>query len=140
MARRKEKKQDNQESVNPSDTNAFSRVVLALQLRRIGHTYEEIAQRCGYASPSGAYKAIKAAEAKIIHDEARALVALQLSQIQFALTNAVMPKIEKGDLWAVDRLVPLLKRQAELLGLDAKETPLVAQVLIRQYAADTEAV
>lgn len=108
-----------------TDVNALPRVVIALRLRRMGYTYEDIAEQAGYSNGSHARKAIKAAESRIIRDDARALVNLQLDMIQFALVQAVMPKIEKGDLWAVDRLNTLLKRQSELLGLDAKEAPLV---------------
>lgn len=142
MARRKAKNETMQEKpiADILDVNEVPRVVMAMRFRRLGHTYEEIAEKCGYSHASNARKAIKTAESKVIRDEARGLINMQLDMIQLALSNAVMPKIEKGDLWAVDRLVPLLKRQAELLGLDAKETPLTAQVLIRQYAADTEAV
>lgn len=105
------------------DALSAPRVAIALRYRRMGFTYEQIAEKCGYSHASNARRVIKSAEARIIRDDARALVNLQLDMIQFALVQAVMPKIEKGDLWAVDRLNTLLKRQSELLGLDAKEAP-----------------
>lgn len=133
----KAKKAATQEQPNPyvEDVNALPRVVLALRYRRLGHTYEEIATMCGYSHASNARKAIKQAEVKVIRDEARALINRQLDMIDFALSHAVMPKVEKGDLWAVDRLAPLLKRQAELLGLDAApHSPTTATVIIREYS------
>jgi hypothetical protein len=120
MAERKAKNEATQEKPNAiTDINALPRVAQALRYRRLGYTYDEIAHMCGYPHASNARKAIKQAESRIIRDEARALVNRQLDMIDMALSHAVMKKIESGDLWAVDRLVPLLRRQAELLGLDA---------------------
>src|SRR5690242_4790544 len=107
----------------PVDWQAAPRAAQALRLRRMGYTYAEIAERTGYASESGARKAIKNANARIIRDEARALVGYQLDQIDLALSVVMeaIAKRDKGSLWAVDRLVPLLKRQADLMGLDVKQ-------------------
>lgn len=102
------------------DFQAAPRAAQALRLRRLGWTYEKIAGQCGYANESGARYAIKKANAKIIHDEARALVGWQLDMIDEAL-QVVMARITANtteSLWAVDRLTPLLKRQADLMGLD----------------------
>jgi len=111
-----------QESALPRDMQEAPRAAQALRLRRMGFTYAEIAERTGYSSESGARKAIKTANARIIRDEARALVGYQLDQIDLALSVVMeaIAKRDKGSLWAVDRLVPLLKRQADLMGLDAK--------------------
>lgn len=113
------RKARNQESQPMQDSSVELRTIKALRLRALGYTYAEIAHEVGWANESSAYRAIKKALGRTIRDEARALVNLQLDRIDFALMNAVMPKVQKGDLWAVDRLVTLLKRQAELLGLDA---------------------
>lgn len=127
-----EKKHETQDRKN--DVIATERLRLALQMRRLGHTYEEIAESCGYANASGAWKAIKKAESSVIRDEGRALVNRQLSYIDYALSTCVMPQVKAGDLFAVDRMVALLKRQADLLGLDApKEVPLIQQTVIREY-------
>lgn len=116
------------------DHQAMPRVAQALYFRRMGFTYAEIAEQTGYANESGARKAIKKAEAGIIRDEGRALMMLQLDRINLALRFAVMPRIlEKGDLWAVDRLVALLKRQAELMGLDTVRTEIAPQNVTRRY-------
>ena len=133
MARRKSEKQSGQSNPVSLDFNAAPRVAQALRLRRIGYTYAQIAQQCGYASESSARKAIKAANAKIIRDEAQALVGWQLDMLDAAL-QVVLKRIVADDsnsLWAVDRLTPLLKRQAELMGLDvARENQQQAQMMI----------
>ena len=120
-----EPKDENQAAQHLSafpDVNATPRVAQALRLRRLGYTYETIAQMCGYQTESGARKAIKKASAAIIRDEARELVSFQLDHLDAAL-QVVMARITRNDensLWAVDRLIPLLKRQSELMGLDVK--------------------
>ena len=110
--------QEERESV---DFQAAPRAAQALRLRRLGLTYQDIADRVGYKNESSARTAVKNASRRIIRDEARELVGWQLDQLDIAL-NVVLHRIQRNDeysLWAVDRLVPLLKRQSELMGLDA---------------------
>ncbi len=115
---------------------AAPRAAQALRLRRLGYTYAEIAERVGYKEESGARKAIKQASKKIIRDEAREPVGWQLDQLDIAL-QLVLQRIQRNDeysLFAVDRLAPLLKRQAELMGLDApKVDPASVQPIRREY-------
>ena len=135
---RKDKKQDIQGGIESLDFQAAPRAAQALRLRRLGYTYAEIAREVGYANESGAYKAVKTANNRIIRDEAKALVGYQLDMIDSAL-SVVMEAIAKRDkqsLWAVDRLVPLLKRQADLMGLDAKTENQSAQLALIPIAAD----
>lgn len=133
-------KQDTQRGTESLDFQAAPRAAQALRLRRLGYTYDEIAQRVGYANESGARKAVKTANARIVRDEARALVGYQLDQLDVALSVVMeaIAKRDKGSLWAVDRLVPLLKRQADLMGLDAPkpESQQGAQMLVIPIAAD----
>lgn len=135
MARRRAKR-DEQGGTVPLDFNTAPRAAQALRLRRLGHTYDQIAQMCGYANESGARKAIKTANARIIRDEAQALIGFQSDMIEQALqvVNKRIQADDKDSLWAVDRLVPLLKRYSELLGLDAKgESATGATVVVREY-------
>jgi len=104
------------------DMQAAPRAAQALRLRRLGYTYQEIADRVGYANESSARTAVKKAGQRIVRDEARELVGWQLDQLDIAL-QLVLQRIQRNDeysLFAVDRLAPLLKRQADLMGLDAK--------------------
>jgi len=107
----------------PNDANRALRVARALYLRTMGYTYAEIARDVGWADESGARKAVQAELSRVVKTEARNLkehlVQLQLERIDLALRKAVMPQIEQGkhQLFAVDRLVLLLRHQAELLGL-----------------------
>jgi predicted transcriptional regulator len=124
-------KQDTQRGTESLDFQAAPRAAQALRLRRLGYTYDEIAREVGYANESGARKAVKTANARIVRDEARALVGWQLDQLDVALSVVMeaIAKRDKSSLWAVDRLVPLLKRQADLMGLDAPKPESQAQQL-----------
>lgn len=105
----------------PVDWQAAPRAAQALRLRRMGYTYAEIAERCGYKEESGARKAIKKASQNIIQDEARELVQWQADALEEAI-RLVRERIRRDDqysLFAVDRLAPLLKRHSELFGIDA---------------------
>lgn len=143
MARRKAPKNEKPNALEANDALEFTaapKVAQAMRLRRLGYTYEQIAHKVGYQTEAGARLAIKKANAKIIRDEGAALVGWQLDQLDAAL-SVVMTRITRNDensLWAVDRLVPLLKRQAELMGLDAPKPESVnaAQMVVVAVAAD----
>ena len=110
---------------------AAPKVARALRLRRLGYTYDQIAKKVGYQTEAGARLAIKKANAKIVRDEATALAGYQLDMLDTAL-SVVMSRIakdDKGSLWAVDRLTPLLKRQAELMALDQPKVDVDALAL-----------
>ena len=129
---KREKPRAKDSAVSSLDFNAAPRVAQALRLRRLGYTYAEIATLCGYGNESSARSAVKKANAKIIRDEAQALVGWQLDMIDQAL-HVVLKRItadDKDSLWAVDRLTPLLKRQSELMGLDAERAAQSAQMAI----------
>src|SRR6185312_2176696 len=118
---RKREKAHAQQDAIPVDWQAAPRAAQALRLRRLGYTYQQIADQVGYGNESIARTAVNNANKRIIRDEAQALVGWQLDQIDIAL-NLVLRRIQRDDeysLFAVDRLAPLLKRQSELMGLDA---------------------
>jgi hypothetical protein len=140
MTRRRFNSSDNQ-SAQP-DLNAHEREALAVQMRRLGYEYDEIAAKCGYADKSGAWRALKRVRERMLVEDERTAALYQAQQINLALTQ-VMTRIAEGGkdvLWAVDRLVPLLKRQSELLGLDAKRNEITnaAQMVIREYGAEVD--
>jgi len=117
----------------PPDDLALPRAQQATRLRLMGWTYEEIAHRCQYGSARNARRAVKNERAKRQTESDHELIFGQLDLIDIALKKAVMPKVERGDLWAVDRLGMLLKRQAELMGIDRVKTDVPAQNVRRTY-------
>ena len=92
----------------------------ALELRKAGFTYDQIATQVGYASRSGAYKAVNSALQEITREPAEVLRSLELERLD-ALTLAVWRKARQGNVQAIDRVVKLMERRSKLTGLDAPE-------------------
>lgn len=109
-----------------SDINAVERAKLALQLRKQGYTLDEIARQCGYQDRSGAWRAIRRELDRLPMPEALDLRKLEIERLDDAL-KVVYPKMQKGDLWAVDRMVSISKRRSELTGMDACPDEALAQ-------------
>ena len=98
---------------------AVEKQVKALELRKAGVTFEEIAKTLGYAGPSGAFRAVDSALEKTLQepaDKLRQIEWLRLEQMQ----RALWPTALSGDLGAIDRLVRIMERRARLLGLDSR--------------------
>src|SRR3990172_1602421 len=93
------------------------RMYAALDLRKAGRTYEEIAQALGYADRSTAYQAVMAALKSLpaqTAEEMRKLDGERLDQ----LLAAVWPRAASGDPAGVDAALRILARRARLMGLD----------------------
>ena len=89
-----------------------------------------IASRLGYASPSGAFKAIEAGLRATLREPADALRALELERLD-ALHHSLWGRAVAGNLFALDRVLAVARRRSALLGLDAPkkiETTLIADV------------
>ena len=87
-----------------------------------GLTFADIARQVGYASPSGAYEAVRAAldsDAGVAAGEIRKLHMARLE----TLLGAVWDAASRGDLRAIDRALKVLDREARLLGLDLSTQP-----------------
>ena len=85
------------------DVNAAIRVQQALLLRTMGHTYDEIANRCGYDSRGAAYHAVQRELQRNIAtsvDDMRLEECLRLD----ALLKTYMPRALKAEAWACDRV------------------------------------
>lgn len=92
----------------------------ALELRRMGLGYSEIAQRIGCSlSTAHGYvdKAMAESRAQVDADAA-VLKAEELSRMD-AMLRGLWPDARKGHHGAVDRVLKIMERRAKLLGLDA---------------------
>lgn len=118
------------------------RAIQALQLRIQGKSYVAIAAELGYASHSGARQAIERLRDRMQLEPIEDAIALQAARLDEAINGCMtwMREYPNQRLWAMDRLVPLLKRQAELLGLDSEPGTAQVQVLIREYGVPLEGV
>jgi len=93
----------------------------AILLRMAGATIKQIADKLGYASEAGAYKAImreleQTAQSMSESTEAvRQLELKRLDQMQFP----IWPSVVSGDQGAIGTALRIQERRASLLGLDA---------------------
>jgi hypothetical protein len=94
----------------------------AVALRQEGHSYEAIAAKTGYASASGAQKAVKRALAEIGMDEARELRHLQQQRLDDLLAQAwpiANDPTHRGNVAAVGAVLRIMDRMNRLVGLGA---------------------
>ena len=101
---------------------SHERKLQALELRKAGASFQAIADRLGYRSASGAYAAVKAALRDTLREPAQELRELELARLDSALL-AIWRRVQDGDDKAIDRLLGIMKRRSELLGLDRKPRP-----------------
>lgn len=96
----------------------LEREALALDLRRAGYEYSQIAEQTGYANASGARKAVQRALKRGFVEPAEDLRTLEADRLDLA-HRAVWTSALRGDLKAIDRVVKISDRRSKLLGLDA---------------------
>jgi len=90
----------------------------ALNLRIAGASFDQIARQVGYASRGAARNAVLAILKRREQepaDELRKMEGERLDRLQLGLWN----QAANGDREAIDRLLRLMKRRADLFGLDA---------------------
>ena len=104
----------------------------ALELRKAGATFEQIADSLGYAFPAAAAKAVKTALKRTIQEPADEVRELELARLD-AMLFAIWPRVKQGNLQAIDRALKIMARRAEYLGLDAP-AKIDISVLVKQAA------
>jgi hypothetical protein len=107
----------------------------ALELRRAGATYDEIAQALGYATPQGAYLAYnRAIKRTLVEGGAEEARQSELDRCD-RLQRAYWAKAMSGDIQAGGIILKVMDRRARYLGLDA---PIKQQVEVTTYEGGTE--
>jgi hypothetical protein len=94
----------------------------ALELRKAGFTYQQIADQLGFTR-TAAYKTVKVALDDInqnIKDEAATVRTLELERLD-RLWVEMYRRAKGGDYGAVDRCLRIQERRSKLLGLDAPQ-------------------
>lgn len=98
---------------------ARERQLKALELRKARVTYADIAKALGYADSSSAKYAVQAAMKRQEFELAAEVVRLDLStldEMQMRCTEAM----RKGDLFQVDRILRVMERRYQLLGVGSR--------------------
>ena len=118
---------------SPRRLQSVDRQRQALQLRAGGATYQQIADALGYRGAAGALKAVRAGLLATLQEPADELRTLELARLD-ALLRAVWPKAMRGELTAVDRVLKIMERRANLLGLDAPVRVNIGALVARAVA------
>lgn len=97
---------------------AHDRMLAALELRKRGLTYSQIAAQTGYKSAQAAHKAVMTALQRTTQEPADEVRKLELERLD-ALLSGVWYAAINGDDKAVNNALRIMERRAKLLGLDA---------------------
>jgi len=108
----------NQDGEQDRKLKGFQRQLAALRLRAAGANYEQIADKLGYRSRSGAWKAVSSAMQKLKQEGAKEARMLQVQRLDELLLGT-WKRAKTGDPRAVRAALAILERQARLMGLDA---------------------
>jgi hypothetical protein len=108
------------------DTNVFNvldRIGTAIELYRDGHTWEEVAQVCGYASRGSAHSAVTAHLRRNVDQnvtDMRAIEGRRFDADELRLRQIIATSTdEKMVIRAIEARTRLSARRARLFGLDA---------------------
>jgi len=103
---------------SPKALNAAEKQAQALELRKAGMTFQDIADKLGYADHKGAHKAVMTALRKTIQEPADELRKLELERLDVML-KSLWPFVLKGSPRHVEQALKVMDRRASYLGLDA---------------------
>lgn len=98
--------------------STVERQAQAVELRKAGYTFREIAEKLGYAGHQGAYKAVMAALHKTLQEPSDELRHLELERLDVML-KSLWPKMLQGSPRHAEVALKVMDRRAALLGLDA---------------------
>lgn len=105
----------------PAMIAAAERAARAIELRKQGLSYREIADRLGFASAQGAWAAVRRGLDKLVTEPARELRLLELARLD-GLTAALWARAtaDPPDISAVNALLRISERRARLTALDQR--------------------
>jgi hypothetical protein len=98
--------------------DSHEKTLQALELRKTGMTYSDIARVLGYADGTGAFQAVRRALQATMKEPAEELRTMEEARIDAALA-AIWNAVLNGSYGAIDRFIRLSERRSRLRGLDA---------------------
>jgi hypothetical protein len=90
----------------------------ALELRKAGATYRQIAESVGYRSASSAYTAVKKAFNEVIQEPVEEIRAMQVERVQHMIL-ALWPAAQSGDPKSSEVLLKWIDKLDRLMGTEA---------------------
>lgn len=92
----------------------------ALELRKAGNSYAEIATALGYGSKSAAYGAVTSLLKRLDREVGEEVLTLELARLD-TMQRTLAPKVLAGSEMAIVTTLRIMERRAKLLGLDYNE-------------------
>lgn len=89
----------------------------ALELRKAGATYNEIAQALGYYNAGGAKKAVDRAMERTVIDSSKEIILLDLQRLDELQKRCMAQLRNKNDLSQVDRILRIMTQRYALAGI-----------------------
>ena len=106
---------------NPRSLPKGHRAQIAFELRKAGASYDLIAEKLQYASAKSAEGAIRNRLKNMYKpDDVEDVVNMELARLD-SLQLVAWRRAKEGDLAAIDRILKIMERRAQYLGLDKKE-------------------
>lgn len=109
-----------EDKASPRLIKAREKSKRALEMRKAGAHYDVIAERLGYADPSGAQRAVMAGLRELTREDAEDVRMLELARLD-ALWMSAYQKAVTGSVAHVGVLLKIMERRAKLMGLDAPQ-------------------
>lgn len=97
--------------------HAVERAKQALELRKGGASFPEIARALGYSAAPGAYQAVMSALRRTLKEPAEEVRTLEVARLD-AMMLALWPQVRQGNQGAIEKALKVMERRAKLLGLD----------------------
>lgn len=110
----------NGQATKPETVEAKEKAAQALELRKEGYGFQEIADKLGYNSVQAAHAAVKRSIMAIIREPAEELIKVELERID-KMWRIHYVNAYNGDPDALKSCLKLMERRAKLLGLDAAQ-------------------
>ena len=97
-----------------------AKALQALKLRAAGYTYQQIAEKLGYSSKSGAHSAVMRQLQQIPAENLEQVRSLELDRLD-SLQQGLWPEAFRGNTKSVEAFLKVMAHRARILGLDAND-------------------
>lgn len=114
------RKKPRKRALKAKDIEEVEKMKAALDMRKKGDTFEQIAAALRFHDASGASKFVKRALELTIQESADEVRKMELERYDIVL-KGLLPKAEDGDARAAEVCIKLFERRAKIEGLDAPE-------------------
>jgi hypothetical protein len=112
--------QEPQQTAEEKAAELEAKELKVLELRRAGFTFQRIAEEVGYATPSGAQRALERIMKRNVPQAPEEFRWQELDRLD-RMQVALWPRAMKGDDRAIGTIVRLMERRARLVGIDAPQ-------------------